>query len=69
MVQPGRRFKSRIDSIADPELLEHEQRSLQRLLAVARDSMQFREVVAKAAYIRDRLKVLADEEADIEVYQ
>ena len=69
MVQSGRGFKSRIDRIADPEWLEHERRSLQRLLVAARDSMQFREVAAKAAYIRDRLKELADEEADVEVHQ
>ena len=69
MVQPGRGFKSRIDSITDPELLEYERRSLQRLLVAARGSMQYREVVAKAASIRDRLKVLADDEADIEVHR
>jgi GAF domain-containing protein len=67
MVQPGRGFKDRIDSIADPELLEHERRSLQRLLVAARDPDRFREVAAKTAYILDRLKTLADEESEAEV--
>jgi hypothetical protein len=67
MAQPGKGFKSRIDTIADPELLEHERRFLQRLLVAARDPKQFREAAAKTAYIVDRLKMLADEEADIEV--
>ena len=39
MAQPGKAFKNfkhRIDSIADPELLETERRSLQRLLVATR---------------------------------
>jgi hypothetical protein len=67
MAQPGKGFKRRIDTITDPELLEHERRSLQRLLVAARDSKQFREAAAKTAYIVDRLKMLVDEEADAEV--
>jgi hypothetical protein len=67
MAQPGKGFKNRIDSIADPELLENERRSLQRLLVAARDPKQFREAAAKTAYILDRLKMLADEESEIEV--
>jgi hypothetical protein len=67
MAQPGRGFKNRINSIADPELLESERRSLQRLLVAARDPKQFREAAAKTAYILDRLKMLADEEAEAEV--
>jgi hypothetical protein len=69
MVQLEKGFKNRIDRITDPEWLEQEQRFLQRLLVAARDSMQLREVVAKTAYIRDRLKVLADEESDTEADQ
>jgi hypothetical protein len=69
MAQPGRGFKSRVDSIADPELLETERRSLQRRLVAARDPKQFREAAAKTAYILDRLKMLADEESDTEVDQ
>jgi hypothetical protein len=67
MVQPGKGFKNHIDTVSDPELLEHERRSLQRLLVAARDPKQFREAAAKVAYIVDRLKILADEEADTEV--
>jgi hypothetical protein len=67
MTQPGRGFKHYIDSIADPELLESERHSLQRLLVAARDPKQFRDAAAKTAYILDRLKTLADEESDIEV--
>jgi hypothetical protein len=67
MAQPGRGFKNRIDSIADPELLESERHSLQRLLLAARDPKQFREAAAKTAYILDRLKALADEESEAEV--
>jgi hypothetical protein len=66
MTQPGRGFKHHIDSIVDPELLESERRSLQRLLVAARDPKQFRDAAAKTAYILDRLKTLADEESDIE---
>jgi hypothetical protein len=66
MVQPGKAFKHRIDSIADPELLETERRSLQRLLIATRDGKQFREIAARTAYILDRLKTLADEEAEAE---
>jgi hypothetical protein len=40
---------------------------LQRLLVAARDPKQFREAAAKTAYILDRLKMLADEESEIEV--
>jgi hypothetical protein len=67
MAQPGKAFKNRIDSIVDPELLESERRSLQRLLLATRDAKQFREAAAKTAYILDRLKVLADEEAEAEL--
>jgi hypothetical protein len=66
MAQPGKTFKHRIDSIADPELLETERRSLQRLLIATRDARQFREAAAKTAYILDRLKTLADEESEAE---
>ena len=66
MAQPGKAFKNRIDSILDPELLESERRSLQRLLAATRDAKQFREAAAKTAYILDRLKALADEELEAE---
>lgn len=69
MAQPGRGYKSRIDSIADPELLENERRSLQRLVVAARNPEQFHEAAAKTAYILDRLKMLADEESDTEVDQ
>jgi hypothetical protein len=69
MVQPEKGFKNRIDRITDPEWLEQEQRFLQRLLVAARDSRQLRAVVAKTAYIRDRLRVLADEESDPDVDQ
>ena len=69
MAQPGSGFKNRIDSIADPELLENERRFLQRLLVAARDPKQFHEAAAKTAYIFDRLKMLADEESDTEVDQ
>jgi hypothetical protein len=64
MAQPGKAFKHRIDSIADPELLETERRSLQRLLVATRDAKQFREAAAKTAYILDRLKLLAEEESE-----
>jgi hypothetical protein len=67
MAQPGTTFKKRIDSIADPELLETERRSLQRLLVATRDAQQFREAAAKTAYILDRLKALADEESEAEL--
>jgi hypothetical protein len=67
MAQPGKAFKTRIDTIVDPELLETERRSLQRLLMATRDAKQFREAAAKTAYILDRLKNLADEEAETEV--
>jgi hypothetical protein len=67
MAQAGQGFKSHIDTISDPELLEHERRSLQRLLVAARDPKQLREAAAKVAYIADRLKMLADEEAEAEV--
>jgi hypothetical protein len=66
MAQPGKTFKNRIDGIADPELLEAERRSLQRLLMATRDAKQFREAAAKTAYILDRLKTLADEELEAE---
>jgi hypothetical protein len=67
MAQPGKAFKTRIDNIVDPELLETERRSLQRLLMATRDAKQFREAAAKTAYILDRLKNLADEEAEAEL--
>ena len=66
MAPLGNTFKSHIDSILDPELLEAERRSLQRLLTATRDAKQFREAAAKTAYILDRLKALADEEAETE---
>lgn len=66
MAQPGKTFKNRIDRIVDPELLETERRSLQRLLIATRDAKQFREAAAKTAYILDRLKTLADEELEAE---
>ena len=66
MAQPGEAFKHRIDSIADAELLEMERRSLQRLLNATRDAKQFREAAAQTAYILERLKMLADEEAEAE---
>ena len=69
MAQPGKAFKNfkhRIDSIADPELLETERRSLQRLLVATRDAKRFRDAAAKTAYILDRLKSLADEESEAE---
>jgi hypothetical protein len=66
MAQPGKTFKNRIDSIVDPELLETERRSLQRLLVATRDARQFREAAAKTAYILERLKTLADEELETE---
>ncbi|MGH8069275.1 MAG: hypothetical protein ACRERE_29380 [Candidatus Entotheonellia bacterium] len=70
MAQPGKAFKNfkhRIDSIADPELLETERRSLQRLLVATRDAKQFRDAAAKTAYILERLKSLADEELEAEL--
>jgi hypothetical protein len=67
MAQPGKAFKARIDGIIDPELLETERRSLQRLLVATRDAKQFRDAAAKTAYILDRLKTLADEEAEAEL--
>jgi hypothetical protein len=67
MAQPGKTFKHRIDSIADPELLEAERRSLQRLLVATNDAKQFREAAARTAYILDRLKMLADEESEAEL--
>jgi hypothetical protein len=66
MAQPGKTFKTRIDRIVDPELLETERRSLQRLLMATRDAKQFRAAAAQTAYILDRLKTLADEEAEAE---
>lgn len=67
MAQPGKAFKNRIDGIVDPELLETERRSLQRYLMATRDAKQFRDAAAKTAYILDRLKTLADEEAEAEL--
>lgn len=67
MAQPGKAFKNRIDGIVDPELLETERRSLQRFLVATRDAKQFRDAAAKTAYILDRLKTLADEEAEAEL--
>jgi hypothetical protein len=66
MAQPGKTFKNRIDSIADPEMLETERRSLQRFLMATRDAKQFRDAAAKTAYILDRLKALAEEESEAE---
>jgi hypothetical protein len=66
MAQPGKAFKTRIDSIADPEMLETERRSLQRFLMATRDAKQFRDAAAKTAYILDRLKTLAEEESEAE---
>ena len=70
IAQPGRTFKNfqhRIDSIADPELLEVERRSLQRLLMATRNAKEFRDAAARTAYILDRLKTLADEEAEADL--
>jgi hypothetical protein len=67
MAQTGKAFndfKNHIDSIADPEWLETERRSLQRLLLATRDAKEFRDAAARTAYILDRLKALADEEAE-----
>jgi hypothetical protein len=69
MAQLGKAFKNRVDRINDPELLETERRSLQRLLVATRDAKQFREAAAQTAYILDRLKILADEESDAETEQ
>jgi hypothetical protein len=69
MAQPGQMFKHRIDSLADPELLETERRSLQRLVLATRNAKQFRGAAAKTAYILDRLKMLADEESEAELDQ
>jgi hypothetical protein len=69
MAQLGKTFQHRIDGITDPELLETERRSLQRLLIATRDAKQFREAAAKTAYILDRLKMLADEELETELDQ
>jgi hypothetical protein len=66
MAQLGKTFKGRIDRIIDPESLESERRSLQRLLAATRDAKQFRDAAAQTAYILDRLKSLADEESETE---
>jgi hypothetical protein len=66
MAQPGKTFRNRIDGIVDPEMLETERRSLQRLLMATRDAKQFREAAAKTAYILDRLKALAEEESEAE---
>ena len=66
MAQLGKAFKNHIDSIIDPELLETERRSLQRLLVATRNAKQFREAAAQTAYILDRLKMLADEESEAE---
>jgi hypothetical protein len=70
MAQPGKtfkNFKNHIDSIADPELLETERRSLQRLLLATRDAKEFRNAATRTAYILDRLKALADEEAEADL--
>jgi len=70
MAQPGKmlkNFKNRIDSIVDPELLEVERRSLQRLLMATRNAKEFRDAAARTAYILDRLKALADEEAEADL--
>jgi hypothetical protein len=70
MAQPGKTFKNfkhHIDSIADPEMLEVERRSLQRLLMATRNAKEFRDAAARTAYILDRLKVLADEEAEADL--
>jgi len=63
MAQPNRSFKDRIDRSVDPELLETEMRSLHRLLSATRKADRFREATAKSAYILERLKMLAEEEA------
>jgi hypothetical protein len=70
MAQPGKtlkNFKNHIDSIADPELLEAERRSLQRLLMATRNAKEFRDAATRTAYILDRLKILADEESEAEL--
>ena len=63
MAQLSRGFKDWIDRIADPEMLEAERHSLQWLLSASRNATRFREAAAKTAYILDRLKTLAEEEA------
>lgn len=63
MAQPSRAFKERIDRLSDPDLLEIERRSLRRFLSVTHDAKPFRQIAAKTAYILDRLKTLAEEEA------
>lgn len=55
-------FRDRIDRIADAELLETEMRSLERLLSSVRHGKPLGEASARTAYIRDRLKTLAEEE-------
>jgi hypothetical protein len=70
MVQPGntfKNFKNHIDNSADPELLETERRSLQRLLMATRNAKEFRTTATRTAYILDRLKTLADEEAEADL--
>jgi hypothetical protein len=63
MAQPNQAFKDWIDRLSDPELLETERRSLRRLLSLTREAKQFRQAAAKTAYIQERLKTLAEEEA------
>lgn len=67
MAQPGKAFQHRIDSIGDPALLEAERRSLQPLLMASRNVKQLRETAAKTAYILDRMKMLADEESEVDL--
>jgi len=63
MAQPSQTFKDWIDRLSDPDLLEAERRSLRRVLSLTREAQQFRQAAAKTAYIQDRLKTLAEEEA------
>lgn len=62
MGELNKAFRDRIDRIADAEMLETEMRSLERLLSAVRHPEHFREVSARTAYIRERLKALAEEE-------
>ena len=62
MIKLDRAFRDRIDRIADAEMLETEMRSLGRLLSSVGNVPHLRDASAKTAYIRDRLRALAEEE-------
>lgn len=62
MGELNKAFRDRIDRVTDAEMLETEMHSLERLLFAVRRADHFREASAKAAYIRDRLRALAEEE-------